>query len=137
MNREEILIGEINLDDFSITINEILNLNEDIGLNLKSDLGIGKIYVYSNEGNIPHFHINGKGWKSCIKIYEHKYFIHKDYTQTFSSKQRKILNNYLHQKTDIYSGTNWEYICYVWKLRGNPIINIPANPIQPDYTKLS
>ena len=60
MNREEILIGEINLDDFSITINEILNLNEDIGLNLKSDLGIGKIYVYSNEGNIPHFHINGK-----------------------------------------------------------------------------
>ena len=137
MNQEEILIGEINLDDFSITINEILNLNEDIGLNLKSDLGIGKIYVYSNEGNIPHFHINGKGWKSCIKIYEPKYFIHKDSTQTFSSKQRKILNNYLHQKSDIYSGTNWDYISYVWKLRVNPIINIPENPIQPDYTKLS
>ena len=137
MNQEEILIGKINLNDFSITINEILNLDEVVALNLKSDLGIGKIYVYSNEGNIPHFHINGKGWKSCIKIYEPKYFIHGDYTQTFSSKQRKILNSYLHQRNNTYSGTNWEYISYVWKLRGNPIINIPENPIQPDYTKLS
>lgn len=72
-----------------------------------------KIYVYSNEGNISHFHINGKGWKSSIKIYEPKYFIHKDYTQTFSYKQRKYLIIICIKKSDIYSGTNWEYISYV------------------------
>lgn len=47
-------------------------------VNLKYKLVVCGIYVYNNEGEIPHFHIrsNNIDWECCVEIYKPLYFYH-------------------------------------------------------------
>lgn len=54
MELEELLIGELDLG------NEILDEQKLRDTNLKSKLVTCGIYVYNNDGQIPHFHIKTK-----------------------------------------------------------------------------
>lgn len=86
--------------------------------NFGTNLGICKIHVYGNEGNIPHFHIVPideklrRKHEVCVWLYEAKYFTHSSKQGTLTSEQRKILNNFM--KMD----NNWRKACDMWNISG-------------------
>lgn len=125
-------IGEINFEDY---------LNEDsIGdLNLGKSIGSCKVYVYSNEGTIPHFHLfnKDKSFECCICIYEPLYFNHGFKTGILNSKQCRILNEWLEQPNiHMNKITNWELIDTLWRT-GNGIKYCKKSATKPFYTNMT
>lgn len=105
-------------------------------INFPNGIGECKIYVYSNEGTIPHFHLIKDKFESCICIYESLYFNHGLKQSRLNSKQRKILNNWL----DLPSIpnpkiSNWDMLHIAW-YGGNGDKYIPKNPSKPNYTNM-
>ena len=134
-----VTIGTIELSN---ALEEFLTEMSPGSLPLSSKIGFCKIEVWPDEGPIPHFHIitkNNIKWECCICIYEAKYFYHGTKTGTLSSKQLKILDKWLREKSKLDTSnigvTNWDIIRFYWSGQGNPTINVPDNCIQPDYTK--
>ena len=126
------LLGSVNLST------EELLYEDCIGrVNLPNGVGECKIYVYSGEGTIPHFHIIPKNdIECCICIYEPLYFNHGNKQGKLNSKQRKILNEWLKEANYANSKlTNWEGIAYAWFI-GNGDKYIPKNPKQPNYSDM-
>ena len=127
------LIGVINLSSREPFIESAVGR-----LNLPFNVGQCSIYVYSNEGTIPHFHIipkNGIG-ESCICLYEPLYFNHGSKQLRLNSKQRKILDDWLEQQSIIAPEvTNWRLICISWET-GNGNKYIPKNPVKPNYRNM-
>lgn len=126
------LIGELNLST------EELLYEDCVGrINFSNNIGECKIYVYSNEGTIPHFHIISKNnQESCICIYEPLYFNHGSKVMRLNSKQRKELDNWLNQLSDVNrSNTNWDIIDIAWKI-GNGYEYVPKNAEKPNYKNL-
>ena len=133
MELEELLIGEI---DFG---NEILDEQKLGGVNLKSKLGTCGIYVYNNEGQIPHFHIKSKNndWECCIEIYRPLYFNHGTKQGRLNNKQCELLDEWLKKKVFPFNITNWESISLSWDNSENPSENVPNNRIKPNYLLLN
>ena len=127
------LIGTI---DFST---EELLYEDCIGrVNFPNNIGECSIYVYSDEGTIPHFHIIPKNGSSecCVCIYEPLYFNHGNKQLQLNSKQRKILNKWLKSEFKYNKKvTNWEVISTAWII-GNGDKYAPNLPSQPNYTNL-
>lgn len=126
------------IDTINFTTDKVF-LEDCIGrINFPINIGQCSIYVYSNEGAIPHFHIipkNGIG-ESCICIYEPLYFNHGSKQLRLNSKQRKILDDWLEQQSTIAPEvTNWRLICISWET-GNGNKYIPKNPIKPNYRNM-
>jgi hypothetical protein len=133
MEKETLLIGEIDFD-------QNLYLEAEIGkINLKSQLGMCKIEVYSNEGPVPHFHIisKEKKWECCIEIYRPLYFNHGSKQGKLNNRQCKILDDWMKEKHFPYPLTYWETAALSWELNENPMSNIPPAPKKPDYTQLN
>ena len=97
------------------------------------------VYIYSNEHFPAHFHIIGKNWESCIELYNPNYIDHGIDRKIFTTKELSILNNWMKEPNWADSRfTNWECMNINWSNgENNCLYNIPENPIQPDYTKLS
>lgn len=133
MNKDSIFVGTINFDEM---INEI-----GIGLLSLKSLGECNIYIYTNEGTIPHFHIisRSENFECCVCIYEPLYFDHGYKTGKLNAKQRKQMNNWLKKKYNtLQKETNWEMIKLYWKTN-NPSNNkysIQETNTQPDYTNM-
>ena len=116
---------------------DTINLNPK-GIMSPIYIGRSDIYVYSNEGTIPHFHIIPKNGKSeiCICIFEPFYFNHGSKQLRLNSKQRKILDDWLEQQSTIAPEvTNWRLICISWET-GNGNKYIPKNPVKPNYRNM-
>ena len=66
-------------------------------LNLGSGLGSCKVWVYTNEGPVPHFHIinKSKKFESCICLITNKYFSHGSKIDILNNRQLKLLNKYM------------------------------------------
>ena len=116
-------------------------LNEMYGGNLSigSKIGFCEVFVGDNEGQIPHFHIKSKSvkWECCLELYRNRYFSHGSKIWKLNSKQCKILDNWLRQKSTINPFkdlTNWEVLCGFWLAQNNPKTNVPSNPKMPDYS---
>jgi hypothetical protein len=103
------IIGILDLSTEIIT-------NEDCTgrINFPNGIGECKICVYSNEGTIPHFHVIGSdNFECCPCIYYAVYFNHGLKQGKLSSKQRKILNNWLDSPSIAQPKlTNWEGISF-------------------------
>ena len=126
------------IDTINFTTDKVF-LEDCVGrINFPINIGQCNIYVYSNEGTIPHFHIipkNGIG-ESCICIYEPLYFNHGGKQLRLNSKQRKILDDWLEQQSTIAPEvTNWRLICISWET-GNGNKYIPKKPIKPNYRNI-
>lgn len=97
-------------------------------------LGNCKVYVYTGEGQIPHFHINSDDdkFKSCVCIYSNHYFAHGGkYTNQFNNKQRKQFNSWMED--------NWDIIKNAWE-KGNPDCKFPEKDkvsTKPHYENMS
>ena len=121
MELEELLIGEINFE------NEILDEQKLGDLNLKSKLGTCGIYVYNNEGQIPHFHIKSKSgdWECCVEIYKPLYFNHRSKQGKLNNKQCELLDIWMNKKSTLLPVSNWDMIDALWITSQNPTGNIP------------
>ena len=131
---EIMTIGIINFGDFDIRENTI-----DI-VHFGKGLGDCKIQVYSNEDIIPHFHIISKNnkFECCVCIFEPLYFNHGSKVEKLDSNQRKTLNKWLSDPSDVIVGnlTNWENIVLSWQNLGNSMKAVPKIIKQPDYTTM-
>lgn len=105
-----------------------------------SILELGKnrynVYVYSNEGYIPHFHIErGKEFECCIEFEFPEYFDHNGKINgTLNSKYCSALNIWLNERPN---GTinNWQRLVNEWNRNNrDPKKIIQQNIIQPDYS---
>lgn len=125
--------------DLSLTL-----LNEET---YNSSIGPLVIYVYGNEGSVPHFHIvnpKNKDEIACIGIFEAKYFNHQADTtaKSLDKKVLKALDKTLRQtykNSPDTNYTNWNHIKDVW-IQQNGISRGYANKVvdvQPDYSKTS
>lgn len=110
MELEELLIGEIDLE------NKILDEQKAGDVNLKSKLGTCRIYVYNNECQIPHFHINSNNddWECCIEIYKPLYFNHRTKQGKLNNKQSELLDKWMNKKSTLLSVSNWDMIDALW-----------------------
>ena len=141
--KEIALIGE-----FSIEYTEEDFLNEKtIADNIKHGKTVlnYKLEVYSGEGPIPHFHLVSKGENdrdkkidTCICIFEARYFDHGTHVSTLSSKELKVLNEFLKEQKNPIGGTYWDIIATQWyELNPDNITRYQyINKKQPDYTHM-
>ena len=106
-----------------------------------------EIYVNSDDpGKLPHFHVRNKDdwgeFHTCVRIDCAEYFKHGSKTDSFNSREKKALqdfmNSYPKKKLFTEGGTrmnNWEYITMLWN-DNNSDVEIDEDTIQPDYTLL-
>ena len=135
MELEESFIGELDLD----LGNEILDEHKLGDTNLKYKLGTCGIYVYNNEGQIPHFHIKTKNneWECCVEIYRPLYFNHGTKQGKLNNKQCELLDTWMNKKSTLLPVTNWDMIDALWATSQNPTTNVPNNRIKPNYLLLN
>lgn len=119
----------------------------------------GKYYVYirSNEGTIPHFHVfdengrnrkeRGKGFHTCVEIRRNASFKHGPYVDNLSRKMRIALNDFMSQirSAEEYSSgvgkSNYVHTIEQWndnnvQDKKPPKWVDPRTAQQPDYSTL-
>lgn len=132
------VVGTVN---FSEVIDEASVESSRNSLNVKK-IGLCTVEVRTNEGTIPHMHIDsvdGK-FKACVCLHTNKYFSHTEgkYKQFSNSKQLEEFDSWL-RKPNIKFGnerTNYQVAVDIWRMNGNPDLNFNMS-IQPDYTTMS
>lgn len=98
-----------------------------------------KVYVYENEGAIPHCHVidSENNLEACIRLDRAEYFSHGRKTWIFDSKMKKIFaefmeSNIVHGKTKLQ---RWEYCFMSWN-GANEDFPMPNSTKIPDYRNL-
>lgn len=101
-----------------------------------------KVFVNGKEGNIPHFHVlddntDGKEFHTCVCINKVEYFHHTGEEDSFDSKQKKKLIEFLKTspKNSRYK-THFEYICSMWNDNNPTQIQVDENSDIPNYMDL-
>lgn len=102
-----------------------------------------EVYVHSNEGMIPHFHVwdtstSGNEFHTCIYFKEAKYFEHHGKTSRFNAKDRKDLIEFLKSKPTKPRGPfedYWHLLVFMWSV-SNPDNELDLNLQMPDYSQL-
>lgn len=106
-----------------------------------------EIYVNTDDpGKIPHFHIRDKkDWTffhTCIKIASPEYFHHDTKLDVLNSKEKKALDDFMHQpcknrryQDKLANMTNWDLVCLLWDIN-NSDVEIDEGIQQPDYNLL-
>ena len=99
-----------------------------------------KISVFTNEGNIPHFHIYDKQTKRkiCLQIGKADYFKHGKYQNELMRDERKTIQEWLSlPNEDAWQdrrevSSNYREICIEWN-RNNRDNRVDVNQPIPDY----
>ena len=100
------------------------------------------VYVYSNEGPIPHFHVinKNKKFESCIRLDKAEYFTHGSKIGKLTSKEVKELIRFLNEKIDIgldYNVPRYVAMCITWNNDMNNTTKVKASvKTMPDYNQL-
>ena len=137
-NNEDNLIGTVN---FSVCVNEDSAGSVSFG----GHKGLGKIYVYTDEGRIPHCHIIFTGDKEkdcCIALISANYFVHPNKDNKLNTNEMKQFVKWCKEYNKKYSDmgaaklNNWQAMKYLWnKNRTNkemPSLNVLDENI-PEY----
>lgn len=100
------------------------------------------VFVRSNDaGKIPHFHVMdantmGSQFHTCIRIDKPEYFHHEGKIDTFNSKEKKELIEFLNsQPRNKRYQTHWEMVKALWN-DNNSDIEIDEDQPMPDYREL-
>lgn len=79
-----------------------------------------QIYVRTNDpGKIPHFHMwdkatHGQNFHTCIRIDKAEYFHHTGKEDVLSSKEKKLLVQFLNSIDPLDNITYWEVLVKEW-----------------------
>lgn len=138
------------LDYYENNLNEDMGDEENImvayqpideGFDIKSKHLTCKIFVYGNEGYIPHFHLKkSDGTESCLCIFEAKYFNHENKHKILTDKELYTIDTFM--SFFISDGrskiSNWDKIVKMWvdknSSNGFEHMNDWFEFEQPDYT---
>ena len=101
-----------------------------------------KVFVCSDEGEIPHMHIwddetDGKKMHTCVCLNQIEYFHHTGKEDILTPKQKKYLVAFLKEecKNKRYK-TNWEYALSMWNDNNTDKTQVDETSEVLDYTKL-
>lgn len=106
-----------------------------------------EIYVNTNDaGKVPHFHMRDMNewdkFHTCIRIDAPEYFLHGTKQDTLSSKEKKLLADFMEAPTrkalyDEHGNriNNWQYVCMLWDDNNSDVVIDPEIK-QPDYRLL-
>ena len=101
-----------------------------------------KVFVCSDEGEIPHMHIwddetDGKNTHTCVCLDKIEYFHHTGKEDVLTPNQKKYLVDFLKEecKNKRYR-TNWEYALSMWNDNNTDKIQVDETSEVLDYTKL-
>lgn len=105
------------------------------------NFGEYRIYVYSGERNIAHFHFINRhtGAEGCIKILTNEYYQHGGHNATLNSRERKELVKFLKATSKQGSAwTNYQAICFAWNIcNDNYMLPGDSSKIKmPDYENM-
>lgn len=116
------------------------NINEVKVGNFKGGKYLLYVHVWENDpGNIPHFHVHDIDYNidTCVMIIENRYFSHGSHIGTLNQKQRKALNEFLKESSELFElYTNYNTIIRIWN-GNNSGKKIDKNLKQPNYTTIS
>ena len=139
-SRQDIFqIGFISFND------EVLNETEATTNHsrfIPKKIGECKVEVYGpNEGQIPHFHIEGNNFNCCVRVYDNHFFQHGNHRDVLNSYQCRQLHEWLQQLNDksLVPITNWQTIVLSWEI-ANSECKYPENKKckeQPRYDLMS
>ncbi len=110
---DDICIGSFNINE---------NLNEETvgNINFGGQLGECTVHVYSDEGQIPHVHVESKSGKfeTCVCLNTNKHFIHGKYKDKFTNgKQKKAFDEFMNAPSkENPDMKNWEVSSMSWNL---------------------
>lgn len=132
-------IGSVDLYDLE-EINEVSLKNKIV---FDKNIGSCDVYVYGNEGKIPHVHViskNGK-FETCICLNTNKHFIHGKYNDKLTNaKQRKIFDDFMgNLSKEDPTRTNWQAAGYLWNMANVNSIRVKwqNKDNKPDYRKMN
>ena len=138
-----LMVGTIKFSDYE-------SFTEDVGYMGSVNIGpLYGVYVWADEGNVPHFHISKTPTSPgiCVCIYSNQYFKHGIHQgELKNNNQKKILDTWLDAtivvphptKPKLIRTTNWKHIRYVWN-DANPDCLFPQElkcKEKPDYTTM-
>ena len=92
-----------------------------------------KIYVYNNEGTLPHLHYKfSNGTEGCIRLDVPRYFCHEKYHEGLNNREKQKVLDFLsinwQKLVDEWNRGRNQYICTVTKM---PDYNL-LPPLQSD-----
>ena len=98
-------------------------------------------------GYIPHVHIvdkatRGGQFDTCIRLETNRYFLHGGHKDTLNSKQRKMLNDFMHQPSrNIHYRNNYEHAVNLWNDNNSDSYlqireDANGNVLMPDYREI-
>ena len=99
-----------------------------------------EVYIYiKDQGHLPHFHFKNiqAETEGCICLKEPMYFSHSGKTETLSSKERKLLMEYLTSRSIRPPLTNYEYLCHRWNLSNPTNDQVPEHHPMPNYRHIA
>lgn len=99
-----------------------------------------KIYVYSNEGRIPHCHYvdQSTGREICVRLDKPEYFSHGSKNNMFTVDEKKTFVMFMSWIPDGYKENTWMWCKRTWNgfAQEDNNMNIINTTTIPDYTKL-
>ncbi|MCF0217104.1 MAG: hypothetical protein HUK21_11610 [Fibrobacteraceae bacterium] len=95
------------------------------------------VSVYGKEGYIPHMHVKGPGFESCVEFNSASYFQHRAHPDKLSKKVIVDFDGFLSSAPDFGPfATNWEAALYEWNRNNSEKPRLPMDLEKPDYTQL-
>lgn len=99
------------------------------------------LYVYDNEGPIPHCHIVGLGPNGkkevCVRLDKAEYFCHGRKQDKFTAKEKKMFINFINSK-DKFGIIRWNWAASTWDgfAQNNENMLEINRKTTPDYSML-
>lgn len=131
---EELFVGNLYLDPYDKYVTEDRQ-GDIVGKKMSCS-----VWVYSNEGPVPHCHIYDSTMKliCCVCLDKPMYFDHNLPFRRLNSKERKELNEWFSsQKFGAeFKITNWQSCCLFWNsVKNNIHCKFPKE--QPNYRAMT
>ena len=107
---------------------------------ISNDYLKANVFVYQNEGNIPHFHVKFSGNETCICLFEAKYYNHELHHVMMTDNHLFGLNVFLMSPTKEPNIKRnwWQYLVNEWvRLHENQNYEHKSDwkrIAKPDYT---
>ena len=96
-----------------------------------------QVWVYQDEGTLPHFHLisESDGFYSAIRLDVPEYFLHGKYSDTLNSSEKKALQKFLSKDAEYEDTSNWRFLRMAWNSTSNMKYLCKVETI-PDYRDL-
>lgn len=103
---------------------------------------IKKVYVYGDEGPVPHCHVVGLGSDGskevCVRLDTPEYFCHGDMRSIFTENEKQLFVKFVNM-INKFNVRHWDWLISTWNGMCQEYTSMKKIHIKkiPDYSKLS